>query len=332
MRIMPRPSPSRSRRSSALRALAPAGLVLCALLAAAGGVQAALPAKGAEFTFADHVTAHKNWHLEFTIDASNPKKIASLIVYSQLCKRTVVKRGVPITDAGGVAAGGGLAGGGTWEVNAAFVKSTKIVGTMRMTRAGCDTGVLSYPNKITGDGRGSHAGHHHGPKYPNFAAASLTQRRQALGLHRSVLRTWRGTTLAQAQRLGFFRLPQFANQKKLGVFHVYNQSYETDGRIFDAAHPESLVFWRRAKGQPVILGLMFRVPLGKRPSFAGPIPIYHTHAPAGKKPTSQMTHVWMVADGKIAWANCMPIEQLEQYDAAFKWMPGRLGIQHVGVC
>ncbi|MDQ3678786.1 MAG: hypothetical protein M3401_18650, partial [Actinomycetota bacterium] len=93
-----------------------------------------------------------------------------------------------------------------------------------------------------------------------------------------------------------------------------------------------LVFWRRPQGPPVILGPMFRVAPGKRPSFAGPIPIYHSHnSKSGGKLKSQMTHVWMVKAGRnSAWANCLPVKQLEQYNPAFKWTPSHSNHEHIG--
>ncbi|MDQ3677722.1 MAG: hypothetical protein M3401_13130, partial [Actinomycetota bacterium] len=101
-------------------------LVLGAVLVIAAGVQAALPPKGASFAFHDHQTAGKNWHVEFRIDAKDPKQIKTLVVYSQQCKATVAKTGVAISDAGAIAAGGALNGGGTWQVNATFKDPTTI--------------------------------------------------------------------------------------------------------------------------------------------------------------------------------------------------------------
>lgn len=243
---------------------------------------------------------------------------------------------MPISDTGVIAASGGLKGYGSWEVNAAFTTPTTVVGTMRMRRTNCDTGLLSYPNATTGDGHSDHSshhgGHHPGRKFPDFDSATPKQRRQAMALHRRVLRKWSGMTPARARRLGFFRNLRLNREDRRGTFHVYNTRYEKDGRIFDARRPESLVFWGPPEGgKPVVLGPMFRVPPGKRPRFAGRIPLYHGHG-SGKK--GRMTPVWMVKRGarKSAWANCMPIDQLELYNPAFKWMPGWAGGDHLEPC
>jgi len=318
------------QRAPLARTVVSAAVLVGAMLLIAGTARAALPPKGASFAFHDHDTAGKNWHIEIRIDQKNPEKIATLVAYSQQCKGTVAKTGLPISDAGVIAASGGLKGYGWWEVNATVQAPTTIVGTMRMRRADCDTGVLSYPNAITGDEHTDHAhsggGHGHGPKYPDFAGASLAQRKQARALHRRVLKTWTGITLAQAERLGWLQLGG-SKKTRPGTFHIYNQRYEKDKRLLDARRPESLVFWRRADGKSVILGAMFRVPAGKRPRFAGPIPIYHSH---GQTVKNRMTHVWLTKGPKSAWANCVPVFHLQQYNSAFTWMPGGTGQGLVG--
>jgi hypothetical protein len=301
---------------------------VCAWLAIVSGAQAALPPKGASFSFADHATAGRNWHVEFTIDARSRTRLATLIVYSEQCDATVIKRGKPISGSGVVAASGGLMGGGTWAVNATFTSTHKIVGAMRMTRADCDTGLLRFPNAVTGDG--TSGGHHHGAgtQYPDLDAATPHERGQARALQLRVLKKWSGTTVGGAQRLGFWRSPMF--KKKAGMFHMYNDRYESDGRMFDARRPESLVFWRPPHGQPVLLGLMFRVPPGKRPSFAGPIPIYHHHQSRSGRIVSEMTHLWMVKGRKAAWAFCLPTKQLAAYNPRFKYLPGYSNHEHIG--
>ena len=321
-KIMVRPI-STQRRHRLLRcALVSVSVLVGALAFSAAAAQAALPPRGASFSFHDHDTAGKNWHVELKVDAKNPKRIATLVVYSQLCKGTVAKTGVPISDAGVIAASGGLKGYGSWEVNATFNAPRTLVGMIRVRRANCDTGVLSYPNAITGDGHTDHAhggGGHHGRQFPDFGSASIRERKQARGLHKRVLKRWTGITPAQARRRGFHR-PRDAGPVVQYMFHVYNRRYERDDRVFDAKRPESLMFWRRTDGgPPVLLAPMFRVAPGKRPSFAGPIPIYHGH---GDGKSSRMTHVWMTKDPISAWAGCLPVNELQLYNPAFKSRPG----------
>jgi len=314
-----RPATSEPRRPFLRRASLLAALAVGALLMTAGVVWAALPPKGATFTFHDHATAGREWHVDLRIHPKDRTKVKTLVLYSELCGETVAEKNVPISDAGVVSASGPLADGGSWAVVAEFKERTTVAGVMRITRPGCDTGALSFPNEITGDGHADHdheEGHEHGPKYADFRSATRGQRRQAAALHRRVLRRWADVSFAEAKGMGFRRNPRF--EKKLGVFHVYKEAYEEDERILDAKRPESLVFWRQPKGPPVLLGAMFRVAPGKPPAFAGPIPIYHSHSSG--KPTSQMTHVWLVEGVKMAWANCLPTEQLHEYNPAFESM------------
>jgi len=111
-KIMVRPASSRRGHPRLRRVVVPVAVLVGALLVMAGTVQAALPLKGASFAFHDHQTAGKNWHVEIRIDSKDPKKIATLVVYSQQCKGTVAKTGVPISDAGVIVASGGLKGCG----------------------------------------------------------------------------------------------------------------------------------------------------------------------------------------------------------------------------
>ena len=103
-------------------------------------------------------------------------------------------------------------------------------------------------------------------------------------------------------------------------FHAQNPAYERDGRIFDPAHPEGLVYAVAPSGRPVLLGAMFQMPsIGQPgPAIGGPLTVWHGHeqvcmtltppglagllSPTGMCPigsfdlplTSQMIHVWIV--------------------------------------
>lgn len=320
-----RPSSSQPRHPSLRRTVLPVAVLAGALRLIAGTAQAALPPN--TIRRRARTGTWRSGSIRRT-----PRRSRRSSVYSQQCKGTIAKTGVPISDAGVIAASGGLKGYGWWEVNATVNEPTTIVGTMRMRRADCDTGVLSYPNAITGDGRTDHAhaggGHTHGSQYADFGRASLAERKQARALHRRVLKTWWGITPARAKLRGFHRPP--GSKPVVGfMYHMYNQRYERDSRLFEGKRPESLVFWRRASGDSVILGPRFRVPAGKRPSFAGPIPIYHGHASATGEIPNQMTHVWMTKGPKMAWANCLPVFHLQQYNPVFKWTPDTKR-EHIG--
>jgi hypothetical protein len=61
-------------------------------------------------------------------------------------------------------------------------------------------------------------------------------------------------------------------------FHAPNPNYAADGRIFDPARPESLVYAGTPRG-PVLLGAVFEMPsLDERgPAIGGPLTPWHSH-------------------------------------------------------
>jgi hypothetical protein len=103
-------------------------------------------------------------------------------------------------------------------------------------------------------------------------------------------------------------------------FHASNPAYDQDGRVFDPAHPEALVYAVAPNGRPVLMGAVFQMPgLGEAgPMIGGPLTVWHGHqdvcisltppalsgllSPLGTCPvgsillprTSQMIHVWIV--------------------------------------
>jgi hypothetical protein len=103
-------------------------------------------------------------------------------------------------------------------------------------------------------------------------------------------------------------------------FHASNPLNEHDGRVFDPAHPESLVYAVAPNGRPVLLGAVFQMPeIGQPgPMIGGPLTAWHGHenvcisltpprlagllSPLGACPvgsillarTAEMIHVWVV--------------------------------------
>jgi hypothetical protein len=103
-------------------------------------------------------------------------------------------------------------------------------------------------------------------------------------------------------------------------FHAANPANENDGRVFDPAHPEMLVYAVAPSGRPVLLGAVFQMPkIGQPgPTIGGPLTMWHGHeqvcislapfglagllSPLGTCPvgailiprTAEMIHVWVV--------------------------------------
>ena len=105
-------------------------------------------------------------------------------------------------------------------------------------------------------------------------------------------------------------------------FHYTNWDLLGDRRRLDPRRPESLVYLRRASGEVVLVGLMFRVPTRARtPHPGGALMPWHVHyrcvmaddpvANGGQGPCadgermkvgrSKMAHVWFVDDGAHAF-------------------------------
>jgi len=296
---------------------------------------AALPESNSSFESHDHETKGKNWHVQFEM-GKDRSRVQTLVVYSEECDVTAAKEKVAISEAGDVAAKG-KAQGGNWEITARFTTPQDVEGSFRITTPkGCDTGVLPFKDGLgkQGDGHsthghsgGGHADHNTGPKYPSIEKASASQRAQAADLRRRVHRTAREQfpTYRAARARTFRRFSK--SWKRPLVFHVRRKRYEDDRHTFSARRPESLVYWWPRRGDPILLGYMFRVPAGSRPAFAGPIPIYHRHPGAnGELADTQMTHVWLTGDLRSAWANCLPVEQLEKAIPRFNYEKPRSGV------
>ena len=137
-------------------------------------------------------------------------------------------------------------------------------------------------------------------------------------------------TIRRARAAGFdrFRFPQ---PPKPGVFHLWNRAYDSDAAILDPERPESLVYWKpsRRRADPVLIAYMFRVGPGPAPRFAGGIPVWHTHERGGDK----MFHVWLTRDLRSAYANCLPVPELERSLRAFDFEPDlQIGIPESRPC
>ena len=302
----------------------------CAVLLGAGVplALAALPAGNAVVEAHDHGKEGRNFHVQLDV-GGDPRRLDSVLLFTEQCGETHTQNDVPVAEDGSVAAGGPLDGGGSWEVKARFTAAREATGTYRVRLGRCDTGERPFRARraVTGKGHGDHGGGgghgahgNHGPKFPPLKRATPAQRRQAEGLRRQVWRMTRArfSSYEAAKRRGFVRF-----NKKWGrpvVFHLRSWRFDTDAISLSASRPESLVYWWPRSGKPILLGFMFRVPAPGRPAFGGPIPIYHRHpSPNGKLGRSQMTHVWLTHDLKSAWANCLPVDELEKAHPRFRY-------------
>jgi len=288
---------------------------------------AALPAGGATVEAHNHASDGRNFHVQLEAGRDR-RRLASVLVYSEQCGETFTQEDVPVAEDGTVRAGAAVEGG-SWELSARFGGARTASGTFRVRLADCDTGVRSFRAKRAAAGRrkGEHGGHGgkgghggHGPKYPPLRRATAAQRRQAETMRRQVWRMARRLfpSYRTAQRRGFVRYP--GRWGRPVVFHLRSWLFDMDTISLRASRPESLVYWWPKRGAPILLGFMFRVPAPARPAFAGPIPIYHRHPGTnGKLGATQMTHVWLTHDLRSAWANCLPVDELEKSIRGFEY-------------
>ena len=170
-------------------------------------------------------------------------------------------------------------------------------------------------------GHAGHAGHslaahsrHIGMNVYTATPAQQTEGRRLLERTAAVART-RFASFAAAKRAGYgFTIKSFDAQKGLDYWHLTNQAYLDDGRNLDPNRPESLMYWHRRGGAPVLIAVVYRVPSGEaNPTLGGPILQWHLHKNAeGGFGHYKMTHVWLVPGMVDAYSMEMPVLALRK--------------------
>ena len=289
-------------------------LTLVAALLAPATAHAQYPVPGMDLQAHDHETIGRNWHVQFLVHKKDRTKVETLVLYAEMCDASILRTKIPISPTGEISTWGALKRNGGWELTATVTAPDTITGTARIVKGGCDTG----PMPFTAQTPFNHQ-HTHGRIWPDFASATLPQIRQVQQLRRNA---WKAAntlfpTYDAAVARGYQVNPNF--RPRVTLFHIRNYSYIRDDVIFSSKRPESLVYWWRPDGDHVLVGFMYYVPGGKRVPWGGPIPIYHQHF--GKGASDPMTHLWLTNDPLTAWANCLPVRELEY---------AHLGFRHTG--
>ena len=308
---------------------------ICLVLALvfAPAAQAAFPDAGATFMVDNHQTRDKNWHVEVKVSKKRRLLLKTVLVYVQECAATPVATNVKIDLKGRlnlIEQPFDLPKGakGTWTVRAQFTSAKTLSGVYRIVTPTCDTGVRTFEAHAAGHQGSTHAAGTRPGEFPSLASASRK--------HRSQLRSlWRGTLDAAADLFPFYesaRALKFSRYplkwKRPLLFHLRRDGYAKDKVILDPRRPESLVYWWPKQGSPVLVGFMFRAPLGKPPAFGGNLMAWHSHTEDGRQGDNQMTHVWLTGDLRSALANCLPVEQLEARIKAFRFSKPSHGAGH----
>lgn len=319
----------------AARPAAVALVLLASLLLAAPATHAAFPVAGGSYTVHDHETKGKNWHVEVEVSPKSRLKARTVVVYVQECRATPFANGARIDLKGRLVIQDRTfdlpkgAGQGTWSIQAAFTSEHELTGTYRIVTPTCDSGLRTFTAHTPGHGKHSH--HHSGTRpgqYPGLAAASRAHRSQARTL-------WRNTLQAAAELFPFYesalalrfrRYP--VKWKRPLLFHLRRDGYARDGVTLDPDRPESLVYWWPKQGAPILVGFMYRAPLGRPPAFAGKLLAWHSHTENGSRGDNQMTHVWLTNDLRSALANCLPVTELQKAIPRFRYSRPSHGAGH----
>jgi hypothetical protein len=154
-----------------------------------------------------------------------------------------------------------------------------------------------------------HAGHHHAGSGHDHAGhahhigmnvytATPGQRAQAQRLLDATRTSASGfASYAAARAAGYgFAMKPFVAQRQLDYWHLTNPAFLTDGRNLDPKRPESLMYWHRPKGPPVLVAVVYRVPsVEPNPTLGGPVLQWHLHRNArGGFGRYKMTHIWLL--------------------------------------
>jgi hypothetical protein len=309
------------RRLTATAALA--ALMLVPLPSAT----AAEPEAGVRFLHHDHRTKGAGWHVEIQVSRKDRAVMRMLVLYDQRCDETIAVERLRLTPAGTLEErrtfeatdAGGEEQGGTWEIRARFPSRHRVEGWFSISEPGCE---VRHDFSATHGGHTGAGGHRHGATsdpfdYPDIEAATPAQRTQARRMLRRVrsVAARRFPTIAAARAEGFNRYMVRDKIPEPGVFHLWHRGYNGDSHVLDPERPESLVYWKPTQpgAEPVLLAFMLRLRPGPRPKFAGRIPSYHNHRRGG----DIMTHVWLADDLRGAYANCLPVPELERSVPAF---------------
>jgi hypothetical protein len=303
------------------------------LLLAAPAAQAAYPDKAASYTVHDHGTKGKNWHVEVEISKERRLLAKTIVIYVQECNATPFAENERIDLKGRINfidREFDLPKGakGTWTVRAQWISTHTLKGVYRIVTPGCDTGARPFEAHAGGH---EHSHHHAGTRpgeFPALASASSSARSQVTELWRNTLRAAADLfpTYESAEALKFSRYP--LKWKRPLLFHLRRDGYAKDKVVLDPTRPESLVYWWPKRGAPVLVGFMYRAPLGKPPAFGGKLLAWHSHTENGHQGDNQMTHVWLTGDVRSALANCLPVDQLQKRIKAFRYSRPSHGAGH----
>jgi len=302
-------------------------LAVGATLALAPAAAATLPMAGARYAAHNHVRGADAWSVELEVSRRHRDVLRKVVLFDGRCNELIDPGRLTLTadgvaDAGGNFTPDGADAGdppGTWELDGRFVSRHMFEGSLRIAEPGCDS---------TREFQAWHSGHRHFTQlgYPDIGAATPAARSEARRMLRRVraVAARRFPTIRRAREQGFSRYMVKLKTPSPGVFHLWSRRYNGDDTVLVPERPESLVYWEPVEraADPVLLAFMFRARPGPHPPFAGSIPVWHNHQPGGDK----MIHVWLTPGLRAAYANCLPVPELERalHPFTFDDVPAKL--------
>jgi len=146
------------------------------------------------------------------------------------------------------------------------------------------------------------------PEYPDLAAATAQERREARRLWRRSKRSARRLfpTPAAARRRGYNGHPRRVERPRPFFFHFRNNDYVHDGREIDPRHPEAVVYWYDPPKPMVLVAFMYRAREHDEPDFGGDIIPWHSHCDGW----SVVMHTWFTNDLRSGLARLAPRPEL----------------------
>jgi len=142
------------------------------------------------------------------------------------------------------------------------------------------------------------------PLYPDLAAATAQERRQARRLWRQSKRSAKRLfpSPAAARQRGYNGHPHRVKRPRPFFFHFRNNDYVHDGREIDPRHPEAIVYWYDPPKPMVLVAFMYRAREHHEPDFGGDIIPWHSHCDGW----SVVMHTWFTNDLRSGFARLAP--------------------------
>lgn len=277
---------------------------LLALLLLPVAAEAAKPRPKAMLEAHRHNTGGHDWHVQVDVNNSGTR-LATVVVYSQLCKDTGFTQGVRIGSDGtfDLVDFPFASKKGTFSVHGDFVSPDRATGTWSVTKGDCTDGGTFRLQDATGHFL---IGNPYEYAPASVRGSSLNARRLRALKYRTNQNAYRFDTVAKSRKLGY-EISTVTGCP--GLHHSRKHGTAMWGEELDPTAPQSLVYWCDAEKHWTLVAFMYRADGKTRPSTYGNMLQWHKHGPTAH----WMTHVWLdVPDPVDAFATCAPFNAFQR--------------------